>query len=181
MGPQTNNPLGNFNDIQDQQAKEQAFIDKWANSKVVVDSVSPQSAPQGPQPQVFPPQSPYIQQDMDPSGFSQSPPPQINPQPAPQVTQTVPVDNHTDSYATSDNLALISLVLCVASPIAGLILSVISLKRAKKAGIHNQLARTSLLVNIIFLIFFIGALIFIFMPTEPLYPADPVPVDTGGS
>ena len=120
----------------------------------------PQGDPQqGYQPQGPPPQG-YQQQGPPPQGYpQQGPPPQGYPQqgPPPQgyPPQSYPQQGYQQPYAAppaedpGKTLGIIGLVLSFFTAIIGLIISIVALRRSKKAGFKNTPALIGIIVGIL--------------------------------
>jgi len=136
------------------QAAESAYVQNWGKP----DIISPQSNPSVPLPN-----NPSVEVTETPN----------------VITQDVAVSNldnfgvsaptndfSTPSISTDYNsdLAIISLVLALAAPLAGMVLAIVALIKGRRANANNQLARISIIVNFIAIVLMLGIILYFLMP-----------------
>lgn len=185
-------------DLQQKLEAEKAYVDRWAQPSITPPSADYQSANSAYQSDSTSSQQYAVPISKRPLfGFKQSTPPE---QPTTSTnynaysttpeatsgffeTDTSYSDTY-DDYSTPNEVAheyaVLSLVFAVVSPLAGIILATLAIKKSKKVYQNNKLAKTSLLVNILVLVVAIGVLIFLLTPTEeaPLINSDSAPETT---
>ena len=185
-------------DLQQKLEAEKAYVDRWAQPSITLPSTDYQSASSAYQPDSAPTQQYAVPISKRPLfGFKQNtsseqPTASTNynaysatPEPTSGSFETDTSYSDTyDDYSTPNEVAheyaVLSLVFAVVSPLAGIILATLAIKKSKKVYQNNKLAKTSLLVNILALVVAIGVLIFLLTPTEeaPLINGDSAPETT---
>jgi len=155
-------------DLQQKLEAEKAYVDRWAQPSITPPSADYQSASSAYQPGSTLPQQYAVPISKRPLfGFKQNTSSSEQPMAStnynaysatPEAasgsfeTGTSYSDTY-DDYSTPNEVAheyaVLSLVFAVVSPLAGIILATLAIKKSKKVYQNNKLAKTSLLVNIL--------------------------------
>lgn len=95
---------------------------------------------------------------MDQDNNNQSPAPEVNSAPVPEVQQPAPVQPvAAPAPVSAENpgktMGIVGLILSFLMPLVGLIISIIALRKSKKAGMSNGLAVAGIVLGAIGIVF----------------------------